>query len=111
MFVAGLLLAGDLVEPGGEAFGEATGVGEDEGGAVAGDEVDDALLHMGPDRGAALRPGCRPTEVVLDHLAEGRHVGDGDDDVEVPLLVGRRSDDGDRPASGEEPGDLDPGRA
>ena len=50
----------DLVEPGGQPLGEAAGVGEDERRAVLGDEVDDALLDVRPDRGAPLRAGRRP---------------------------------------------------
>ena len=51
----------DLVEPGGEPLGEPPGVGEHEGRAVLGDEVDDALLDVRPDRGALLaRPAAGP---------------------------------------------------
>ena len=51
-------------------------------------------------------PGGGSAEVVLDDLAERGHVGDGDDDVEVPLLGRRRADDVDRPTAREVAGHL-----
>lgn len=73
---------------------------------MLGDEVDDALLDVGPDRGPLLLTGGRPAEVLLDDLAEGRHVGQGDDHLEVPLLGRLGLDDLDRATAREEPGDL-----
>ena len=95
----------DLVEPGGEALGEPAGVGEDEGRGVLGDEVDDALLDVRPDRGALLLAGGRPAEVA-GGLPELGHVGHRDDDLEVPLLGRRRLHDVDGAAAGEVAGDL-----
>ncbi len=95
----------DLVEPGGEPLGEATAVGEDEGRGVLGDEVDDALLDVRPDRGALFGTGRRAGQ-VSGGLAELGHVGHGDDDLEVPLLGRRRLHDVDRTAAGEVAGDL-----
>ena len=95
----------DLVEPGREALGEAAAVGEDEGRGVPGHEVDDALLDVRPDRGPLFRAGCRAGQVAgrLPHLGQ---VGDGDDDLEVPLLGRRRLDDLDRATAREVAGDL-----
>ncbi len=95
----------DLVEPGGEPLREATAVGEDEGRGVLGDEVDDALLDVRPDRGALLRPGRRAGQVT-GGLAELGHVGHRDDDLEVPLLGRRRLHDLDGAAAGEVARDL-----
>ena len=49
---------------------------------------------------------------LVDDLAEGTHVLDGDDDLDVEFLAGAGVDDGDRAggtavaAAAEEPGDL-----
>ncbi len=85
----------DLVEPGGQPLGEAAAVGEDERGGVLGDEVDDALLDVRPDARPLLLPG-RGAGEVAGGLAELGHVGDRDDDLEVPLLGRRRLHDLDR---------------
>ena len=95
----------DLVEPGGEPLGEPAAVGEHQGRGVLGDEVDDALLDVRPDRGALLLPGRRPAEVA-GGLAELGHVGHRHDDLEVPLLGRGRLHDVDRTAAGEVAGDL-----
>ena len=95
----------DLVEPGGEPLGEAAAVGEHQGRGVLGDEVDDALLDVRPDRGALLLAGRRPAQVA-GGLAELGHVGHRHDDLEVPLLGRGRLHDVDRPATGEVAGDL-----
>ena len=100
-------LGGDLVEAGGQPLGEPAGVGEDDRRAVLLDEVDDPLLDVRPDGGAPLRAGGRPLEVgAAAGGAELAHVLDRDDDLEVPLLVGRRRHDLDRVAAAEEAGDL-----
>ena len=97
-------VGGDLVEARGQPLGEAAGVGEDDGGAVLLDEVDDVLLDVRPDRAAAAVVGV---VVGLDLVAVGcRHVLDGDDHLEVPGLVGRRGHDVDGRVAAEEPGDL-----
>ena len=106
--LGGLLepLLPDLVEPGREALGEPPGVGEDERGAVVGDQVDDALLDVGPDGSPALGPGRGTRKVVGHHLAQGGHVRDGYDDVEVPLLGRGRAHHLDGTAAREVAGHL-----
>ncbi len=95
----------DLVEAGREPLGEPPAVGEDDGGGVLGDEVDDPLLDVRPDGGALLLPRRRAGEVA-GGLAELGHVRHGDDDLEVPLLRRRRLDDLDGTPAGEEARDL-----
>jgi hypothetical protein len=98
-------LVPDLVEPRGEALGQPPRVGEHQGRPVGRDEVDDALLDVRPDRRPALLTGRGAAEILGD-LSEGRHVGQRDDDLEVPLLGGRWLHDVDRAAAGEVAGDL-----
>ena len=95
---------GDLVEPRGQALGEAAGVGEHDGRAVLLDEVDDVLLDVRPDRAAAAVVGVG-IRVEVSAVGCG-HVLDGDDDLEVPGLVGGRRDDLDRRVAAEEAGHL-----
>ena len=64
---------------------------------MRGDEVQHAFFDVRPDRGAALFPGGRPAE-ILDQLPEVGHVGERDDDLEVPLLARGRLHDVDRAA-------------
>ena len=45
----GVLLGRQLVEPGGQALGQAAGVDEDEGGAVGADQLQQLGVHGGPD--------------------------------------------------------------
>src|SRR5436190_1603519 len=78
----------DLVEPCAEAFREPAGVGEHDGGAVVGDEVDDALLDVRPDRRARWFTGGAAVEVA-GRLPELGHVVDRDDHLELDPLVGR----------------------
>ena len=87
----------DLVEPGRQALGQAAAVGEDDRRAVRADEVDDALLDMGPDARATLGAGRGAGEVPgrRAEIAEIRH---GHDHVEIPGL-GRRGLDGRHRAS------------
>ena len=103
----------DLVEPAGEALGEAAGVGEHERGAAAGDQVHDPLLHMGPDRaaqglGGGRRGGAGPVggSGRLRGQGQVRHVRDGHGDGEVPALLGHRADHVHRSGAAEEAGDL-----
>ena len=98
-------LGGQLVEPGGEPLGEPAGVGEHDRRAVRLDEVEDALLDVRPDARPPAGAGGRAGEVV-GGLAEAGHVLDRHDDLELEGLVDRRLHDGDRPAAGEEGGDL-----
>ena len=95
----------DLVEPGSQALGLTSGVGEDQRRAMLGDQVDDAFLDVWPDRGSPLGAVGR-TVLVCRHFAQRGHVGYGDDHLEVPLLGRRRLDDGDRSATCEEACDL-----
>ena len=95
----------DLVEASREPLGEPARVGEDDRRAVLGDEVDDALLDMGPDRGARLGSGRRPGQVSR-RIAQLTHVRDRDDDLEVPLLGRGRLDDRHGPPTGEITRDL-----
>ena len=98
----------DLVEPCGQSLRQATGVGEDDGRGVRLDQVDDALLDVGPDAAvgllAALCSGADSGPVV--EVARCGHVLDRHDDLQVPTFVGRRGDDLDRGTAAEEPGDL-----
>jgi hypothetical protein len=95
---------GDLVEPGGEALGQATGVGEHDGRAVLLDQVGDVALHVGPDRGRL--PGVAVGVVTVVVRRGLRHVLDRDDDLQVPLLDRGRCDDLDRGRPAEEPSHL-----
>ena len=99
----GVPLVPDLVEPGREPLGEATGVGEDDGRVVRLDEVGHPLLDVRPD----ARPlrlvslavgGRRPAQ-----LGEVLH---GHDDLQVEALLARRCHDVDRSSAGEEAGHL-----
>ena len=62
-FVLGQPLLPDLVEPRRQTLGEAPGVGEDDGRAVVGDEVDDALLDVRPDARLRRVARGRPRQV------------------------------------------------
>src|SRR5690606_1716696 len=118
-----LTVDGKFVEAGGETFGEAAGVGEDEGGAVLLDELEEPGVDRRPDRAAHRSPAVAAAgtgevgrqagaATRLDDLAEGAHVLDGDDDLDVELLAAAGVDDGDRAwcagvvAAAEEAGDL-----
>ena len=89
----------DLVHPGGEAFRAAPGVGEHQRGPVLGDQVDDALLDVRPDRrpGQLSGGGAGQVEVVRGDVgaAQVRQVRHRHDDVDHDLLGRRRLDDGD----------------
>lgn len=105
MFVQGFAccpFVGDLVEAVAEAFGQAAGVGEHDRGAVGLDEVGDALLHVGPDRGAFCALGA----VGHRGAAQFAQVLHGDHDGQVEFLAGFRLDDLHLAARGEVTGDL-----
>ena len=87
-----------LVEPGRQPLGQAAGVGEDDRRLVLLDQVEHAFLDVRPQRTAAW--------TVLTFLAELGHVLDGDDDLEVPLLLRRRCHHLDRRRPAEEARDL-----
>ena len=95
----------DLVEPGGEPLGEPAAVGEHEGGGVLGDEVDDALLDVRPDRGALLRPAAAPLRSPVGWPSSAMS-GTGTTTLRSHSLVDGRLHDLDRPAAGEVAGDL-----
>ena len=109
-------LGPDLVHPRGEAFRAAPGVGEHQRGPVLGDQVDDALLDVRPDRRPGQRSGggAGQVEVVGRDVgaAQVRQVRHGHDDVDHDLLGRRRLDDRDgtppvllRPGAAQELGD------
>ncbi len=85
------LVAGELVEVGGQSFGLAPGVAEDDGAAMG--------EHLGEDRG-------------VDALPDVAHLLDRHDDVDLHLLAHAGVDDGDRlgdcrrPVPAEEVGHL-----
>ncbi len=93
----------DLVEPGGQAFGQPPGVREHDRRAVLLDEVDHPFLDVGPDRPVRRRLG----RVGPDGRgAELGHVVHRHDDPQVERLLRRRRDDRDRCAAAEEARDL-----
>ena len=98
-------LGGDLVQPGGQALGQPAGVREDDGGLVRGDQVEDVLLDVRPDRRVPWRPGGRPRRLDLGVRQLG-HVLDRHDDAQVPLLGELRLDHRHRPLAAEEARDL-----
>ena len=73
-------LGGQLVQPGGQAFGQPAGVGEHDGRAVLLDEIEHPFLDVRPDAGAVAGAGGRAGE-ILGELAEVAHVLDGHDDL------------------------------
>ncbi len=92
----------DLVEPGRQPLGQPPGVGEHDRGAMLLDQVDDVLLDVRPDAGRAS-PGSPDSSSYSSGIG---HVLDGHDDLEVPLLGGRGSDDLDGRGAAEEARDL-----
>ena len=95
-------LGGDLVQPAGQPLGQPTRVGENQRRAVGLDEVDDALLDVGPNRGDLPRPAL----VLGGWRGQRGHVLDGDDDPQVPLLLARRLHHRHRTPPGQEPRHL-----
>ncbi len=109
------LFAGELVEAGGEPFGEAPGVAEHDRGPVRADQLEDARVHVRPD--AAVRLGVVEPEDARSRARRGRvraglvHVVDRNDHLDVERLARARVDDRDRALSllaetAEEPRDL-----
>ena len=92
----------DLVEPGGQPFGEPAGVREHDGGLVGQHQVHDLLLHMRPDGGLRLQPGGRAGVEGPGGALEIGHVLHRDGDGQVPVLPRRRGDDFHRRRAGEE---------
>lgn len=102
--LAGEPLVRDLVEPVAQPLGEATGIGEDDGGAMLLDQVDDPLLDVGPDR--RLVRLARLVGVGGGGAAELTQILDRDDHRQVEPLGGRRLDDLHLAPGREEPGHL-----
>ena len=76
----------DLVEPGGQPFGEAAGVRKHDGGLVGEHQVHDLFLHMRPDGGLRLQPGGRTGVEGPGGALEIGHVLHRDGDGQVPVL-------------------------
>ena len=87
------LLAGQLVEALGQPLREPPAVGEDDRAAMAADELEDARVDGRPDaRPQVAAARGRAARLLLERqdLAEGRHVVDRDDDLEVERLARAR---------------------
>ena len=102
-----------LVQPHGQALGEAAVVDEDDRRAVLPHELEQRRVDRGPDRaGGRLVAGGHLDAVghhrlrQLARRAELAQVLDGDDDLEVELLARARVDELDRPVAGDEAADL-----
>src|SRR3546814_10132659 len=78
---------GQLVQPGGEALGQAPGVHEDERRAVLLHELEQPRVHRWPDAAAHRTERRRAADRLLDDLAEVANVLDRDDDLDVELLA------------------------
>ena len=104
------LLAGELVESLGQALAQAAAVREDDRARVAPDELEDPRVDRRPDAGPQVRADRRAAGLLLlgQDVADGAHVIDRHDDLEVERLSGAGVDDGDlavRPDAAEEAGD------
>ena len=90
------LLAGQLVEPLGKALGQAPAVGEHDRAVVAADQLEDRRVDRRPDARPEVAPRGRPAGLVLgrQELADGRHVVDRHDDLELERLARAGVDDG-----------------
>ena len=97
-----LPLGVDLVEPGGQAFGEPAGIGEHNGGLVGQHQVHDLLLHVRPDRRLRLQPGRRTGVERAGRALQIGHVLHRDGDRQVPGLLRGRGHDLHRRGTGEE---------
>ena len=90
------LLAGQLVEPLGEALGEPAAVGEDDRAAVAADELEDPRVDRRPDARPQVAgcvagpPGCSSSGRTSPMRG---HVVDRDDDLELERLARAGVDD------------------
>jgi hypothetical protein len=98
-------LGGQLVDASAQPLGPAAGVGEDDRGPVALDEVEHPFLDRGPD-GRGVAAGAGIVGVDLGHLVEAGHVFDRDLDGDLDGLGGGRLDDLDVVRAAEEAGRL-----
>ncbi len=110
---AGDLAAGELVQPQGEALGEAAVVDEDDRRAVCLDELQELGVHRRPDRRDPLLPSAVGDLALReDRVAERGsrsqlpEILDRHDDLEIELLAGPGVDERDRAAAGDETPDL-----
>ena len=104
------LLAGQLVEPLGEALGETPAVAEDDRRAMGPDQLEDPWMDRRPDADPRLGSRCRAAGLLLERqrLTETAHVLDRHDDRELERLARARIDDPDLaagPGAAEEAGD------
>src|SRR4029079_12442180 len=90
------LLAGELVQALGQPLAEAPAVGEDDRAAMGPDELEDPRVDRRPEAGPQVGAHRRAAGLLLlrQDLAEGRHVLDRDDDLQVERLAGTGIDDG-----------------
>jgi len=94
---------GQLVEPGGQALSQTTGVDEDQRGPMLLDQLEQGRMDRRPDA-AADGAGCgRAADRPLDDFAERAHVLDRYDDLDLEGLADAGIDDGDRPRAGRRP--------
>jgi hypothetical protein len=103
-------LAGQLVQPLGEALGQAPAVGEDDRAVMAADELEDPWVDRRPDARPEVRACRRTAGSILrrEELADRRHVVDRDDHLELERLARAGVDDRDlavRSDAAEEPRD------
>ena len=104
------LLAGQLVEALGEALAESTAVGEDDRAGVAADQLQDPRVDGRPDAGPQVRADGRAAGLLVlgQDVADGAHVVDRDDDLELERLARAGIDDRDvavRPDPAQEAAD------
>ena len=89
------VLLGELVQPRGQALGEAPRVREHDGRAVRADQLEQLRVDRGPDRRALLRAGGRAAPRLVEGPAHLRHVLDGDDHLDLHALAVTGVDDRD----------------
>ena len=91
------LLAGQLVEAGGQPLGQPPGVDEDQRGPMRPDQLQQPRMHRGPDRAPGFGTCRRSAGLLLGRqlLAQAGHVLDRHDHLELEALAAHR-----RPRSG-----------
>ena len=85
----------ELVQAGGQPFGQTAGIDEHDGGAVLLDEFEQSGVHRRPDRASARATGGRSRRLV-ELFTQPAHVVDGYDDLDLHRLAHAGVDDGDR---------------